>query len=438
MIARLAVLIGIWVGSALPASAVVDITEVTTPGGRSAWLVEETSIPFVALEIRFLGGTSLDVPEARGATYLMTGLLEEGAGDLDARQFAEARDDLAASIGFDATDDYLSISARFLSDTTDEAVQLLRTALADPRFDKEALERVRAQILAGLRSDIEDPDAIAAETFARMTYGDHPYATKGEGTLETVATLGREDLVTAHARTMAQDRAYIAAAGDISPEKLAEIVDILLSDLPETGAPIPGDAALSLDGDVTVVEFGTPQSVIQFAQMGLSRDDPDFFPAYVLNQVVGAGGFGSRLMTEVREKRGLTYGIYAYLIEKEHADLFVGRASTANERAAESVEVIRSVWANVAENGITQEELDQAKTYLTGAFPLRFDGNDQIASILVNMLMDEMPIDYISNRNSLVEAVTLNDVNRVAAELVDPDALTFIVVGQPEGLSASN
>ncbi|MCV6598509.1 MAG: insulinase family protein [Mangrovicoccus sp.] len=421
----------------LPARATVEITEVTSPGGLTAWLVQSPELPFVSLEIAFRGGTSLDEPQARGAVNLMAALLEEGAGDLDARGFAEARDDLAASFYFDSSDDAVSVSAQFLTDTQEEAITLLRSALMAPRFDAQAIERVRAQVLAGLRSDAEDPDTIASDTLAQMVYGSHPYAHPGSGTIDSVTGLSREDLIQAHGNTLARDRVYISAVGDITPEALGALMDRLLADLPETGAPLPEPAALALDGDVHVTPYDTPQSSILFLQEGIHRDHPDFFPAFVLNQILGAGGFGSRLMSEVREKRGLTYGIYAYLASKDYANLLIGRMATANATVGESIEIIRAEWERMASDGVSAEELEQAKTYLTGAYPLRFDGNSRIAGILLGMQMDGMPMDYINTRNAKIEAVTLADVNRVAASLLRPEELTFVVVGLPEGLPAT-
>ncbi|MGS4945469.1 M16 family metallopeptidase [Meridianimarinicoccus sp. RP-17] len=423
---------------ALPAAAEIDIEEIETPGGISVWLVEEPTIPFVALEIVFRGGTSLDPADKGGAVNLMTALLEEGAADMDARAFAAARDDLAASFRFDASDDSVSVSARFLSETQEAAADLLRVALVEPRFDDDAVERVRAQVLSGLRSDAEDPNAIAGRAFAAAVYGDHPYARPGDGTLDSVAALTRDDLLDAHAGALARDRVHVAAAGDITAEDLAALVDRVLGGLPETGAELPGPAARSFDGGTAVIDFPTPQSVISFGQPGIDRHDPDFFAAYVVNQILGGGGFGSRLTEEVRVKRGLTYGIYSYLSAKDHADLYVGGASTANARAAETVDVVRAEWARMAAEGPTEAEVEAAKTYLIGGYPLRFDSNASIARIMVGMQLDGLTPDYIATRNDKVAAVTVEDVRRVAAELLDPDALTFFVVGQPEGLTAGN
>jgi zinc protease len=423
---------------ALPARAEVEIQQIESPGGISAWLVEEPTIPFVALEIVFRGGTSLDPTDKGGAVNLMTALLEEGAADMDARAFAAARDDLAASFRFDASDDSVSVSARFLSDTRADAADLLRAALAAPRFDEDAVDRVRAQVLSGLRSDAEDPNAIAGRAFSTAIYGEHPYARPGEGTLDSVAALSRDDLLAAHAGALARDRVHVAAAGDISAAELAALIDRVLADLPATGAPQPGPAAVTFDGGTTVIDFPTPQSVISFGQPGIGRHDPDFFAAFVLNQILGGGGFGSRLTEEVRVKRGLTYGIYSYLSTKDHADLYVGGASTANARAAETVEVVRAEWRRMAEEGPTAAEVEAAKTYLIGGYPLRFDSNAAIARIMVGMQLDGLTPDYIATRNDMVAAVTPDDVRRVAAELLDPEALTFFVVGQPAGLTAGN
>ncbi|SLN60887.1 Peptidase M16 inactive domain protein [Falsiruegeria litorea R37] len=423
---------------ALPAWAEVKIQEVTSQGGINAWLVEEHSIPFTALEIRFRGGTSLDAAGKRGATNLMMGLIEEGAGDLDARAYAKELESLAASFSYSADDDSVSISAKFLTENRDEVIDLLRTTLHQPRFDQDAIDRVRAQVISGLKSDAKDPNTIAGEAFSAMAFGDHPYATDGKGTIESVTALTRDDIVAAHKGAFALDRIYVGAVGDISAEELGTLLDELLADLPGTGAPIPGKADVTIDGGVTVVDFVTPQSVALFGHSGIDRDDEDFFAAYILNHILGAGSFESRLMAEVREKRGLTYGVYSYLVPKDLASIYLGSVASGNARIAEAIDVIRAEWIRMAEDGVTEEELEDAKTYLTGAYPLRFDGNARIAGIMVGMQMQDLPIDYIATRNDKVNAVTLEDIKRVAGELLKPEELHFVVVGQPEGLETTN
>jgi zinc protease len=416
------------------AVAAVEIQEVETPGGFKAWLVEEHSIPFAAIEIRFRGGTSLDADGKRGAVNLMTGLLEEGAGDLDAQAFAEARESLATSIRFDSHSDALTVSFRFLSENRDEAVELLRLAMNEPTFGDEAVERVRAQVLSGLRHNVTDPNEIARARFNELAWGPHPYGSNGEGSLESVAALTRQDLLDAHAGAMARDRVYVGAVGDITAEELSEVLDLLLGALPAEGAPLPTAASYAMPSGVTLVDFETPQSVAIFGHEGIDRDDPDFFPAFILNEVFGGSGFESRLMREVRVKRGLTYGIGSYLSPRDHGALTLGQVATVGNRMSETVEVVREEWARIAQ-GVTEEELEAAKLYLTGAYPLRFDGNAPIARIMVGMQMDDLPVEYIATRNDNVNAVTLDDITRVAERIFRPDDLHFVIVGQSDDVA---
>ncbi|MDP4034528.1 MAG: pitrilysin family protein [Pseudorhodobacter sp.] len=431
---------------ALPLRAEVAIQEVTSPGGITAWLVQEPGIPFTALELRFRGGTSLDAPGKRGAVNLMTALIEEGAADLDAQGFAAARDALAAEYRFGVGQDALSVSARFLTENRDSAVDLLRKALIAPRFDADALERVRGQVLSSIRSDAKDPNALAGQAFNAAAFGSHPYGSSGDGTEASVSALSRGDILAAHQGALAHDRIYAAAVGDISPEQLGALLDHLLGDLPSVGAPLPGRAddgligglTGGLTGGVTVQDFPSPQSVILFGHKGIKRDDPDFFAAYLLNEILGGGRFTARLMVELREKRGLTYGISTYLMPMDQAELVLGQFATDNKTVAQAIDLVREQWALVAREGVSEAELAAAKTYVTGSYPLRFDGNGPIARILVGMQIQGLPIDYSATRNARIEAVTLADIKRVAARLLQPAALHFMVVGQPVALVSNN
>ena len=307
-----------------------------------------------------------------------------------------------------------------------------------PSFEQSALDRVRAQVLAGLRSDAQDPDEIASARFKALTYGDHPYGSAYEGTAESVTALTRDDIVAAHQAVMTRDKVNVGVVGDITEEELGALLDTLFEGLPETGAPLPPPANPQFSGGIDVVDFATPQSVAVFGHGGIPWGDPDYFAAFVLNTIIGASGFESRLMDEVREKRGLTYGIYSYIASRDLADIMGGGFSSANDRIAEAVDVVKAEWAKIAAEGVSEEELALAKTYMTGSYPLRFDGNARIAGILASMQADDFPIDYPLSRNARVEAVTIEDVRRVAARLLQPDALSFVIVGQPTGLEGTN
>jgi zinc protease len=289
-------------------------------------------------------------------------------------------------------------------------------------------------VLSNLRANEKDPSTLASEKFDALAFGDHPCATSGDGTVETVTRLTREDVLAAHKLAIARDRVFVAAAGDITAEELGKLLDRVLGDVPATGAAQPGLAPWNLIGGTTVVDFPTPQSTVFFGEQGIARDDPDFFPAFVLNEVIGGGRFTARLMTEVREKRGLTYGIGTYLVNMEQSDMLLGQFSASNDKVAEAIKVVQEQWGRLSGEGVTPEELEATKTYLTGSYPLRFDGNAPIARILVGMQMDALPIEYVTTRNAKIEAVTLDDLKRVAGRLFKPEALHFVVVGQPTGM----
>jgi len=424
--------------ASLPAHAASEIEEFTTPGGIEVWLVNEPSIPIVALEVSFKGGTSLDLPGKEGAVNLMTGLLEEGAGDLDATQFLEATEELAASYSYRSFRDTVSIEAEMLKENVDEAIDLLRLALNEPNFEQKAFDRVKAQVTSSLSQDKTDPDEIASAKLRELSFPGHPYGTRDEGSLETVGALTRDDVITAHRNTLVTSRMYVGVVGDITADELGPLVDRLLGDLPADGPPLPEPVEMAIGGGTTIIDLATPQSVALFGHKGIAREDPDFFAAFLLNEILGGSGVESRLMREVREKRGLTYGVYTYLAPFDHATQMMGSVASANDRIADAIKVIQDEWRLAAEMGISEAELNDAKLYVTGAYPLRFDSNVKIAGILVGLQLTGLPSDYIKTRNEKMLAVTLEEVNAMAKRLLQPDALRFVVVGQPEGLTATD
>ncbi len=428
-------LIALFMIVAFPLRAEVDITPVDTETGLHAWLVEERSIPFVSLELIFAGGAALDSDATAGAVNLMAALLSEGAGELDAQAFATRSEELAARLSFSAGRDSVSVSARFLTEDAEEVIDLLRLALTEPRFDDSAIARLRGQTLASLRRDALEPNTIASRSFARAAYGSHPYGREANGTPETVEALERDDLIAAHRAAIARDRVFIGAAGDISADELVALLDRLFEGIPDEGQPIPARAEFLAGPGLEIVPFDGPQSVVAFGHRGIPRDDPDFLTAFVANEIFGGGRFGTRLMRSLREERGLTYGIGAFLSSGALGETYQGRLSTDNANVEIVIELLREEWARMAQDGVTEDELARIQTYLTGAYPLRFDGNSSIASIMASMQFQGFDEDYVNIRNDMIEALTLDEVNRVAARLFDPEALFFVVVGQPVGLN---
>lgn len=419
---------------ALPAQAAVQIQRVVSPGGIEAWLVEDRSIPMLALELIFPGGAVLDPAGSEGASALMAALLAEGAGEMDAQAFAEALEDTAGDISVSSGRDSVTLTLRALSENRDQVIELARLALTAPRFEPEAIARVRAQQLSALQRAAVNPNALAGRAFAELAFTDHPYARPSDGTPATVAALSRDDLLAAHRAAFSRGRVFVGAAGDISAQELAALLDRLLGDLPQDAPPLPAYAGFAAEPGVTVVRHPSPQSVLAFGHAGIPRDDPDFMAAFVINEIFGGGRFGTRLMVELRERRGLTYGVGTSVASGPHGDSIQGRLSIDNARVAEVIDLIRAEWEWLANGGLTQADLDRAQTYLTGAYPLRFDGNAEIASIMASMQFQGFDIDYVNVRNDLVRAVTLDDLHRVSRRFAIPEALVFVVVGQPQGL----
>lgn len=419
---------------ALPAYA-IDIEEITSDGGITAWFVEEHSIPIVSIDILFRGGGSIDAADKQGATNLMMGLLEEGAGDMDATQFQEAAETLAVRFSFNAGRDSVSIGATVLRENLDASMELLGLAINEPNFDDIAFARVKGQVESILRSDTTNPRSISGDRLFADAFAGHPYGRTLEGTPETVAALTQQDMRDAHAAALVKSRVSIGVVGDITPEELSPLIDALLGALPQIGPELPAMTDTIAAAGTTVIDFPSPQSTAIMAHTSILRDDPDYIAAYVMNHILGTG-FISRLNQEVREKRGLTYGVSSFLVPFQSAALHMASVSAENDKIAGAVEVIRTEWAKMATDGVTAEELDAAQKYLTGSYPLRFDSNGAIASALAGLQFGNLPIDYINTRNDQVNAITVEDINRVAARLLKPESLQVIIVGQPTGLPA--
>ena len=422
-------------GSHAPAHA-AGIETFTTPAGIEVWLKNEPTIPILALDFAFRGGASLDPADQPGIANMVSGLLDEGAGELDSKSFQDRLDELSVQLSFDAGRDEFHGSLTTLTRNQDEAFDLLRLALNEPRFDPEPVERIRGQIVINLRNDAQNPDAVAWQAFSAAAFPDHPYGRPVDGTPESVGAITAQDLQDYVNGAFARDRLVVSAVGAIDAETLGPLVDRAFAGLPQAGAPLDVPEVTARSGSVEVIDMDVPQAAIAFGLPGISRDDPDFYAAFVLNKALGGGGLNTRLFEEVRNKRGLVYSVGTYLYPYEHAGLWLGSAGTQNARAAETLDVVRGVLADVVENGLTQTEIDDAKAYLTGSFPLQLSSNAAIASMLVTMQLDHLGADYLETRNAHIEAVSAEDVQRVARRLLDPDNLLVVVTGRPEGIEA--
>ncbi|MBL8579429.1 MAG: insulinase family protein [Mesorhizobium sp.] len=415
-----------------PAGAEVAIQEVKSDKGITAWLVEDYTVPIVTVRFSFQGGNTQDPPGKEGMSELISGLFDEGAGEFDSDTFQTKLDEAGAEMRFGAGRDTIYGSMRMLADRRDEALDLLKLAVAQPRFDDAPIDRIRAQIVAGIVANARDPETAAQEKWQQALYGDHPYARPDDGTEETLATISANDLRAYHKAIFAKDTLKVSVVGAIDAETLKQKLDDLFGALPEKAdlRPVPMvDIKL---GQEVRVDYDLPQTSLQLAFPGVARASPDFFPAYVMNEILGGGGtFSSRLFDEVREKRGLAYGVSSGLVTNKYSSGLVIRTATRSDRAPETLGVIRDVVRRMAEEGPTEKELAATKKYIIGSYALNnLDTSGAIAATLLSLQQEGLGIDYMQRRDALINAVTLEQVRDVARRLLTADP-AILVIGPP-------
>lgn len=420
------------VASASPA----QVGEVLSPRGVEAWHVQSDLVPLIALAFTFEGGGAQDPETKPGVAQMLSRLLDEGAGPYSSDAFQERLAARAIELSFNAGPDAIGGSLKTLVKHADEAFDLLKLALCEPRYDEEAIERVRAQTIAGLRYQQNDPGVVASREFFARAFPGHPYGRPTSGTIESIEAITRDDLLELHRRVVGQGRAKIAAVGALDAGRLAGVLDSVFGTLPEPAgfAPVP-PVEIAGRGTHHVVDLDVPQSVIRFATNGVSWRDPDFIPAYVLNHILGGGAFTSRLFQEVREKRGLAYSVGTSLVSYRGASMTWGYTATKNERVVECISVIQDEMARLKADGPTDDELQKAKDYLTGSYALGFDTSTKIAHQLAQIAFEGLGIEYIGRRNALVAAVTQDDIRHAAERTIGDGELLVVVAGRPVGLS---
>ncbi len=412
----------------LPARAEVSIQDVVSPKGVHAWLVEDYTVPIISIRFAFKGGSTQDPVGKEGLANLMTGLFDEGADELDSDAFQIRLDDAGAEMGFSAGPDAIYGSMRMLVDTQDEAFALLRKAILSPRFDQAPLDRIRDQIVTGIEASALDPATKSDVAWREAIYGEHPYARREEGTAATLATMTSADLKTLHGRVFARDNLVVGVVGAIDAETLKKRLDELFGDLPQAPQLVAVGRADPKLAQQIKVEFDQPQTTLQLAWPGIERNDPQFFAAYLMNHILGGGSFSSRLFTEVREKRGLAYGINSGLANRDYSSALIIGTATRSDRAAETLGIIRSEVARMAAEGPTEAELAFAKKYVTGAYAINnLDTSASIAVTLVQLQLDDLGIDYISRRADLIAAVTLDEVKAAAKRLLSAEPAVMVV-----------
>ena len=417
----------------MPSHAAAKIQRLISPGGIEAWFVQDATVPLIAMEYAFGGGATQDPADKPGVGSMVASLIDEGSGDLDSKTFHERLDRRAIELSFSSARDYFRGSLRMLKDNKEEAFDLLRMSLTSAHFDSADVERIRAQIVSGLRRDTSNPGSLSSRKFLEVAFGDHPYGRLAGGTLESVPKIDVADMKDYVRRVLAKDTLRIAVVGDVDAATLGKLLDQTFGGLPAKAAltPVP-DVEAAKPPQRAFIPLDVPQTVVVFGGPGFRRADPNFMAAYIVNHILGGGGLSSRLYKEVREKRGLAYSVSESLLWMDHSAVFVGNTGTRADRAGETVEAIDKEIRRMAEDGPTQQELDEAKSYLKGSQMLALDTSSKLASALLQYQLDKLPIDYIEKRNAIVDAVTLDDAKKAAQRLWGQGLLTVIVGRAPQ------
>ena len=427
---KLALLFAMFLAMLAPAAA-ADIEPLDLGKGVDVWFSEDHTVPIIAFNITFPAGAAYDPAGKTGLASFAAALIDEGAGNMDSRAFQEALADHAIQLRASVERDDMVLSVVSLSENAPLAMHLVQMALTHPRFDAEAVNRVRAQMIQGIQEGNTRPGTVARKAFAKAFFNGHPYGRPSNGEVNTISAITVEDLRAFARGHWVKGGLKIAVAGDITAEAARKLLGQTFQPVSGATPPLlPNIGRLGSPG-THVIPMPVPQPTIMFGLPGIMRADPDFIPGYVANYILGGGGFSSRLTDEVRVKRGLTYGISTSLSAYRKASVMVGSVATRANAVRQTIQVVRDTLADFATNGATQNELDDAKTFLTGSFPLAFASNAGIAAQLGTFQRQGLDIGYVARRNALIQAVTLDDVKRVAKRLFDPARLTVVVAGTP-------
>jgi len=417
----------------------LDIQKVTSSGGIEAWLVEDHSVPVLSMKFAFRGAGTVNDPEGKqGLVRLLSNTMDEGAGDLKSHEFQKALEDHSITLRYGAARDAFSGNLKTLTSMRAKAFELLKLSLTQPRFDWQPLGRMRAANQARIRSSLSDPDWLAARILNDRTFEGHPYALNSGGTLSSLEKVITTDLKAFHKAFLGKNNLVVAVSGDITAAELSDVLDNVFGGLPEVKLPeAVARIELQNQGAVYVHESDIPQTVVEILQPGIDRNDPDYHTAQVMNFILGSSGFGSRLMQEIREERGLTYGIYSSFVDMEHFEGLGVSTSTKNESVAEMLSLIKAEWDKMVAEPPSTEEVEDARNYLIGSLPLSLTSTDKIAGLMLSLQLDGLPMDYLSRRTVAIKSVTPGAVHDVAKRILDKDKMVTVLVGQPVGIDGA-
>ena len=412
--------------------AAADIQKVTAPSGVAAWLIEDHTVPVISISLSFKRGAAQDPVGKEGLAKLLSHLLDEGAGPYDAEQFHAQLQQDSIQLTFAASYDHMSANLRTTSPQLMKACALLKVALTQPRLASKEVEKIRSTLISSLKNYQKLPEKIADKTFRTQFMTHHPYGRPFEGTEESLAKITIQDLKKFIAQGFTRDTLTIGVCGDITPAQLAHILDDTFKGLPVVSTrPEISPLLLPKVGKTTIIQADFPQSYVMFGCNGLDYQHPDYIKLPLLNHVLGEG-FTSRLVDEIRVKRGNAYSLSTMINNYQHGFTMLGTIGSDNERVLESVQLVKSIWQQVQEKGITVEELEEARSNLIGGYALKFSTSLAIADMLNHYQKKGYTIDYPQRREQMIQSITLDQINAFARKFLNPNELNFVIVGNPK------
>ncbi|MDX1923463.1 MAG: pitrilysin family protein [Alphaproteobacteria bacterium] len=414
-----------------------DVQILKSSKGITAWLIEDHSLPIVSLSFAWNGGIETDDDAKQGLSHVAATMLTKGAAADDENAFLKKLQDNVISLSFQAQRDTIYGQLRTLKETLPVAQEALRASIMQPRFDDQSLMQVKAQNISLIKNYLSDPDWLMSRLMMREVYAGHPYSKRTLGTQATINSITKDDLKNWHKR-LNRSELIVSATGDITKEELNKLLDETFGGLPEkpAGAEL-AEADLKGKTETFVLKYKGPQSSITVVWPGIRRNDKDWYAMEVMNYILGGGSFSSRLMSEVREKRGLTYGISSGMSLFDHGSSYSIQASFKNENAGHVLDLIKKEIAHMRDTKVSAEELKAAKDYLIGSYALSLTSTARVAGHYLEIQRQKLGVDIQQKREAALNAVTAEDVQRVAKRILqDASQITFFV-GEPQGITAT-
>ena len=408
----------------------LDVEEIVSERNIKAWIVEDNSVPIVSMNLTFKGGAYFDSFGKEGTSTFVAALLDEGSGSLTSKEFKDEMKNLGMKLDFRSSKDELSVSFQTISKNSKKSFKLLRSSLIEPRFDSKEIEKIRNQIISSLKIKESNLQSFSSQQFEKNFYLDHKFSRNVEGSLKSIKDIKKTDLQEYQRKNFTKSNLIIGISGDISKLEMKKQLDVIFGDLPE------GDEKNFFIKDIKEVRTGelkikkkSPQTSVIFGHNGLERNDEKYFAARIANYVLGGGGFQSKLYKKIREENGLVYSIYSYLLPNAGGGIILGGFQTKNENVNTTLDLLKKEWLNLKEKGITQEELNNAKSYFIGSFSRSFSSTKSIAALLNTVQTYKLGIDYFNRRSKIIEDLTLSFVNNVCKDFFKPNELFFTIVG---------